>query len=140
LREYIQSIEDNLNQQVDDLQTARERKKELQHDLAASNGDKSKLMSDLSKADNELFIAKEKLTLNQDIANSLKQRNESIENNLNAVSQDLHQVRTERDSQAAKLKHLHDELNATSEHLELTKLELSRKDTLSASYYQQLNL
>jgi len=140
LREYIQSIEDNLNQQVDDLQTARERKKELQHDLAASNGDKSKLVSDLSKAGNELFVAKEKLALNQDIANSLKQRNESIENSLNAVSQDLHQVRTERDSQAAKLKHLHDELNATSEHLELTKLELSRKDTLSASYYQQLNL
>jgi len=133
LREYIQSIEDNLNQQVDDLQTERERKKELQHDLAASNGDKSKLMSDLSKVDNELFITKEKLTLNQDIANSLKQRNESIENNLNAVSQDLHQVQAERDSQAAKLKHLHDELSAKSEHLDLTKLELSRKDTLSAS-------
>jgi len=133
LREYIKSIEDNLSQQVEDLQAERERKKELQNELVASNGDKSKLMSELSKVSNELFVAKEKLALNQDIASSLKQRNESIENSLNAVNQELRTVSAERDSQAAQLKHLADDLSATGERLELNKLELSRKETQSNS-------
>ena len=140
MREYIKTIEDNLNQQVEDLQAERERKKELQQDLVASNGDKSKLMSELSKVNNELFVAKEKLALNQDITSSLKQRNESIENSLNDVNQDLRQVSAEKDSQAAQLKHLQDDLSAASERLELTKQELSRKDKQADSYYQQLNL
>jgi len=140
LREYIKTIEDNLNQQVEDLQAERERKKELQQDLVLSNGDKSKLMSEISKVNNELFVAKEKLALNQDITSSLKQRNESIENSLNDVNQDLRQVSAEKDSQAAQLKHLQDDLSAASERLELTKQELSRKDKQADSYYQQLNL
>lgn len=140
MREYIKTIEDNLNQQVEDLQAERERKKELQQDLVLSNGDKSKLMSEISKVNNELFVAKEKLALNQDITSSLKQRNESIENSLNDVNQDLRQVSAEKDSQAAQLKHLQDDLSAASERLELTKQELSRKDKQADSYYQQLNL
>ena len=112
----------------------------MQQDLVASNGDKSKLIADMSRLANELFVAKEKLALSTDVADALKQRNASIESSLNAASTELHTVRAERDAQAAQLKQQADELSAQSERLELAKQEFSRKQFQSTSYYQQLGL